>query len=112
MKRAIDKHLGSGDVDGVKLAITYSIITHESASRADFADSGFIMESTEVSLREALSAIRERTVLHVQESFDGLTIYCEPSQDPHTGESTEETLHLSEIHPLELTLLTRNLKIA
>jgi len=87
-------------VPTIKVAITYSEITPESAEKGDYSDSGFVEESRAVTFRELVDLIwregflAERGTAWLSTGFS--------VTDYRTGTEREECLHFSRENPQRL----------
>lgn len=97
-----------------KVSKTYDVVTPESAEYGDFADSGFIYESTDMSLRDLLEEINSLGYYeHNSNAFDNanhISLYGVDSEIDYSDASeTREALHI-EASPRALKRLGRILK--
>lgn len=87
-------------------AVTYDVVTPESAEHGDTADSGFVVDN--VSLRDAIAALQGAQVAPSCEPFNPRYAYTwfytlDADVDYRTGAETRRALHL----PASLTPATR-----
>lgn len=75
---------------------TYDIVTDDSASRGDFAESGYEYKNEKHTLRSVLSEIRESGCLdNFQDNQTSQSLYCDDyDTDMYTGDETTYALHI------------------
>jgi len=75
------------------LAISYEVVTEESAREGDASESGWLQEHSPASLRECLDAVKRMGGV---DYHDGQNFYpCDASTDYRTGEVTREFIHVN-----------------
>lgn len=75
---------------------TYDIVTIESASRGDYAESGFVYESTSMTLRELVQELNSIGGLENFQANDiSQSLYSiDPDIDYSTGDERNEAIHI------------------
>ena len=77
-----------------KIAITYDVVTYESAENGDTAENGFIIEEEYWTAQEIADYVKRR-YSDVYDSMQGYTFYSYPDTDYRTGDSETEYFHIN-----------------
>jgi hypothetical protein len=92
------------------LAISYDIVTHESAENGDTREEGWEQEPTPASMRDCLQAVQNMGGI---DWHDGDSFYpCDASIDYHTGEYRREYVHVRPMTDSAAKAWSKALKIA
>ncbi len=77
------------------VAKTFDVITEESASEGDFAETGYVYEETRMTLKEVLDEVNSLGSFETNGCGDSLSLYgVDPDIDYYDGSETRECLHI------------------